>query len=139
MVVGYRLVEEWWAEEGIWVPWGMFYENCSGMFPERTLLTQAIPDDDRRKARYFGQRIEQYRPTIEEAAVVLGEYADRYRILPDIRTVEGADHHEIFTRLWDILFEEMEKRRAERRLVYTAPQPAYHAVREQSSETDDEG
>lgn len=139
MIVRYRLVEEWWEEEGYWFPWGMFYENCSGDYTDYTLLVRAVPDDDRRKGCYFDQRIRELHPTIAQAEVVLGEYADRYRVLPDIRTVEGADHHEIFKRLWNILFEEIEERRAERRLVYTAPQPAYHAVREGSNDTDNEG
>ena len=132
MIVKYRLVEEWWAEEGIWFPWGMFYENCSGMFPERTLLTRAIPDDDRRKARYFGQRIERFRPTVEEAEIVLGEYADRYRVLPEVRTVEGENYREIRDRLWEVIFEEMDKRRAERRVEYAVPEPTYVPLREKS-------
>jgi len=136
MIAQYRVVEEWLDEEGIWFPWGMFYENCSGMFPERTLLTRAIPDDDRRKARYFGQRIERFRPTVDEAEVVLGEYADRFRVLPGIRTVEGASHREIRARLWEVIFEEMEKRRAEHRVEYAVPQPAYVPLREKPEEQD---
>jgi len=138
MIARYRVVEDWLAEEGYWLPWGVFYENCSGNYAEYTLLIRAIPDDDRRKGRYFGQRIRALRPSIEEAEVVLGEYADRYRVLPEVRIVEGANYQEIRARLWEIIFEEIEKRRAERRLVYTTPQPAYHAVREQASETNNE-
>ncbi len=134
MIVKYRLVEEWWAEEEIWFPWGMFYENLSGSFPERTLLTRAIPDDDRRKARYFGQRIERFRPTVKEAEVVLGEYADRYRVRPEIRTVEGTSHRAIRARLWDVIFEEMEKRKVKRQVKYAAPEPAYLALWERPEE-----
>jgi len=136
MIVKYRLVEEWLADTGDWFPWGMFYENCSGMFPERTLLTRAVPDDDRRKARYFGQRIERFRPTVAEAEVVLGEYADRYRVQPEIRTVEGTSYREIRTRLWDIIFEEMERPRVEHLVEYVVPEPAYVALREGSEEKD---
>jgi len=134
MIVKYRVIEDWLADEGIWYPWGMFYENCSGMFPERTLLTRAIPDDDRRKARYFGQRIERFCPTVEEAETVLGKYADRYRVLPEIRTVEGASYKEIRARLWDAIFEEMKKRQPERRVEYVMPERAYVALRESPEE-----
>lgn len=106
------------------------------MFPERTLLTRAIPDDDRRKARYFGQRIEQFRPAVEEAEIVLGEYADRYRVLPEIRTVEGENYRDIRDLLWEVIFEEMEKRRAERRVEYDAPEPTYVPLRERSEKED---
>jgi len=138
VIVRYRVIEDWLAEKGIWLPWGMFYENCSGEFPERTLLTQAIPDDDRRKGRYFGQQVERLQPTIEEAEVVLGEYADRYRVRPEIRTVEGENHREIRARLWEIIFEELEKQRLERQSHYVVPEPAYYPVREQADETGDE-
>lgn len=70
-------------------------------------LIHAIPDDDRRKGRYFDRRIRELRPGIEEAEVVLGEYA---------------------------IFEEMEKRRMERPVEYTAPELAYQAVRERRDE-----
>jgi len=136
MIVRYRVIEDWLADEGIWFPWGMFYENLSGSFPERTLLTRAIPDDDRRKARYFGQRIERFHPTVAEAQIVLGEYADRYRVLPEIRTVEGEDYREIRARLWDMIFEEMEKPRVKQRVEYAVPEMAYATLREGPEEED---
>lgn len=136
MIVKYRLVEKWLADTGVWFPWGMFYENSSGMFPERTLLTRAIPDDDRRKARYFGQRIERFRPTVAEADVVLGEYTGRYRVLPEIRTVEGTSYREIRARLWNIIFEEMEKPRVKQRVEYAVSEPAYATLREGPGEED---
>jgi len=138
VIVRYRIIEDWLVDEGVWFPWGVFYENCSGDFPERTLLTRATPDDDRRKARYFGQQIERFRPTIEEAEVVLGEYADRYRVRPEIRTVGGENYREVRAQLWEVIFDEMEKRQAERQVDYVAPETVYHAVRERSNETNDE-
>lgn len=136
MIVKYRLVEEWWIKDKIWFPWGMFYENCSGTFPERTLLTRAIPDDDRRKARYFGQRIERFCPTVEEAEIVLGEYAGRYRVRSEIRTVEGESYREIRARLWDLIFEEMEKRQSECQADYAMPELVRAALRDGSKEED---
>jgi len=138
VIVKYRVIEDWWSDGGAWLTWGMFYENCSGDFPERTLLTQAIPDDDRRKGRYFGQQVERLRPTIEEAEVVLGVYADRYRVRPEIRTVEGEDHREIHARLWKVLCEEMERRqpRVTVRTVQYNVEPAYHPLHEGVEEED---
>lgn len=138
MMVRYRLIEDWLAEEGIWFTWGMFYENCSGTFADFTLLIRAVPDDDRRKGRYFDQRIQELRPRIEEAEVVLGEYAGRYRVLPEIRTIEGENHSEIRALLWKVLCEEMERGqpRATVRPVQYRVEPAYHPLHEGPEEED---
>jgi len=136
VIVRYRVIEDWLADEGVWFPWGVFYENRSDDFADYTLLIRAIPDDDRRKGRYFDRRIQELRPSIEEAEVVLGEYADRYRVRPEIRTVKSTSRREIRARLWEVIFEEMEKRRAERRVEYAVPEPAHVALREGSEEED---
>ena len=136
MIVRYRVIEDWLADEGVWFPWGVFYENRSDVFADYTLLIRAIPDDDRRKGRYFDRRIQELRPSIEEAEVVLGEYADRYRVRPEIRTVKSTSRREIRALLWEVIFEEMEKRRAERRVEYAVPGPAHVALREGSEEED---
>ena len=136
MIVRYRVIEDWLADEGVWFPWGVFYENRSDDFADYTLLIRAIPDDDRRKGRYFDRRIQELRPSIEEAEVVLGEYADRYRVRPEIRTVKSTSRREIRALLWEVIFEEMEKRRAERRVEYAVPEPAHVALREGSEEED---
>ena len=134
MIVRYRVVEDWLADEGIWFPWGVFYENRSGNFADYTLSIRAIPDDDRRKGRYFDRRIRELRPSIEEAEIILGEYADRYRVLSEIRVVEGTSYHEIRARLWDIIFEEMERPRMEHLVEYAVPEPAYVMLRERPEE-----
>ena len=136
MIVRYRVIEDWLADEGVWFPWGVFYENRSDDFADYTLLIRAIPDDDRRKGRYFDRRIQELRPSVEEAEVVLGEYADRYRVRPEIRTVKSTSRREIRALLWEVIFEEMEKRRAERRVEYAVPEPAHVALREGSEEED---
>lgn len=138
MIVRYRVIEDWLAEKGIWFPWGVFYENLGDVFVDYSLLIRAIPDDDRRKGRYFDQRIRELRPSIEEAEIVLGEYAGRYRVLPEIRTVEGEDHREIHARLWKVLCEEMERRqpRGTVRPVQYNVEPAYHPLNEGVEEED---
>ena len=138
MIVRYRVVEDWLDDEGVWFPWGVFYENRGSDLAEYTLLIRAIPDDDRRKGRYFDRRIRELRPSIEEAEVVLGEYADRYRVLPEVRTVEGENYREIRDRLWEVIFEEMDKRRAERRVEYAAPEPTYTPLRERAEKPEEE-
>ncbi|MEA3341742.1 MAG: hypothetical protein U9R15_17395 [Chloroflexota bacterium] len=136
MIVKYRVIEDWLADEGLWYPWGVFYENCSGAFADYTILIRAIPDDDRRKGRYFDRRIRELRPDIEDAEVVLGKYAQHYRVLPGVRTVVGASYEEIRARLWDAIFEEMKKRQPERRVEYVMPEPAYVALHEGIEEED---
>lgn len=136
MIVRYRVIEDWLADEGVWFPWGVFYENRSDDFADYTLLIRAIPDDDRRKGRYFDRRIQELRPSIEEAEVVLGEYADRYRVRPEIRTVKSTSRREIRALLWEVISEEIEKRMAECQVKYAVPEPAYVALREGSEEED---
>ncbi|MBE9471374.1 MAG: hypothetical protein IMY75_04615 [Chloroflexi bacterium] len=136
MIVRYRVIEDWLADEGVWFPWGVFYENRSDDFADYTLLIRAIPDDDRRKGRYFDRRIQELRPSIEEAEVVLGEYADRYRVRPEIRTVKSTSRREIRALLWEVISEEIEKRMAECQVEYAMPEPAYVALREGSEEED---
>jgi len=136
VIVRYRVIEDWLADEGVWFPWGVFYENRSDDFADYTLLIRAIPDDDRRKGRYFDRRIQELRPSIEEAEVVLGEYADRYRVRPEIRTVKSTSRREIRALLWEVISEEIEKRMAEGQVEYAVPEPAYVALREGSEEED---
>jgi len=95
VIVRYSVIEAWLADEGVWFPWGVFYENRSDDFADYTLLIRAILDADRRKGRYFDRRSQELRPSIEEAEVVLGEYADGYRVRPEIRTVKSTSHREI--------------------------------------------
>ena len=103
------------------------------------MLFRTIPDDDRRTARFFGARVRELSPSIEEAECLIDEsYPIRFRVLPEIRTIEGMSHREIRVQLWEVIFEEMKNRQSERQIEYAVPEPAYHAVREQPSETDDE-
>ncbi|MCK4315516.1 MAG: hypothetical protein KAX24_07075 [Anaerolineae bacterium] len=135
MKARFRLLEKRFRDEGRWRVWGTVYENCVPESQDQTLLFRTIPDDDRRTARFFGARVRELSPNIEEAERLIDEsYPIRFRVLPEIRTVEGANHREIRARLWEVIFEEMEKRRAERRVEYAVPEPAYVALREGSEE-----
>lgn len=133
-VVRYRLIEKYYPGEG-WHMWGALYENCSGMFPEAKVLIRSIPDDDRRTGRHLDRRIVELGISIEDGErIVDPSYPIHFRVLPEIRAVEGASHRGIRARLWEVIFEETEKRRAERQVKYTAPEPAYVALREGSEE-----
>ncbi|RLC64571.1 MAG: hypothetical protein DRI48_07560 [Chloroflexi bacterium] len=135
-VIRYRLIEKYYPGEG-WQVWGTLYENCSGMFPQVKVLIRAIPDDDRRTGRHLDRRIVELDIGIEDGErIVDPSYPIRFRVLPEIRTIEGASHHEVRTRLWEVIFEEMEKRRAERRVEYDAPEPTYVPLRERSEKED---
>ena len=138
MKVRFRLLEKWFRDEGRWRVWGMVYENC-GLEPwGQTLLFRTIPDDDRRTARFFSARVRELSPGIEEAECLIDEsYPIHFRVRPEIRTVEGASHREIRARLWDIIFEEMERRRPRvmvKAVEYTVPEPAYVMLRERPEE-----
>ena len=135
MIVRYRIIEKYLDDSGSWMPWGTFYEDCSDGL-KQTLLLRSIPDDDRERGRYWSQRAETLRPGVENAQVILGTFANRFRVRPEIRTVEGTSHREVRARLWDIIFEEMDERRAERQVEYAVPEPAYVALREGSEEED---
>lgn len=137
MKARFRLLEKWFRDEGRWRVWGTVYENCDPGSRYQTLLLRTIPDDDRRTARFFSARIRELSPNIEEAECLIDEsYPIRFHVRPEIRSVEGASHREIRARLWEVIFEEMEKRRAERQVGYTAPKPAHVALREGSEEED---
>jgi len=139
MKTRFRLVEKWFKDEGRWRVWGIVYENQDVESREQALLFRTIPDDDRRTARFFGTRVRELSPSIEEADCLIDEsYPIRFRVLSEIRTIEGMSHREIRAQLWNVIFEEMKKRRSERQIEYAVPEPAYHAVRERSDETDDE-
>ena len=133
MIVRYRIVEKYLDDSGRWMPWGTFYEDCSDGL-KQTLLLRSIPDDDRERGRYWSQRAETLRPGVENAHVILGTFANRFRVRPEIRTVEGTSHREIRARLWDIIFEEMERPRVEHLVEYTVPEPAYVMLRERPEE-----
>jgi len=138
-VIQYRLIEKYCPGEG-WCMWGVLYENCSGMFPGAKVLIRAIPDDDRRTGRHLERRIVELGIGIKDGErIVDPSYPVRFRVLPGIRTVEGASHHEIHDQLWEVIFEEMEKRRAEHRVEYAVPQPAYVPLRERPEEPTEAG
>ena len=135
MKARFRLLEKWFRDEGRWRVWGTVYENCDPGSRYQTLLLRTIPDDDRRTARFFSARIRKLSPNIEEAECLIDEsYPIRFRVRPEIHSVEGASRREIRARLWEIIFEEMEKQRAEYQVEYAAPESAYVALRESPEE-----
>ena len=106
MIVRYRLIEKYFEDEKIWRIWGALYDNCSDMFPDSKILVRSIPDDDRRLGRPIDQRIDDLAITLEDAERIFAhsEYAEYFRLRPQIETVEGKTHKEIRQRLWEQLF-----------------------------------
>lgn len=138
MKARFRVLEKWFRDERRWRVWGTVYENCDPESPGQTLLFRTIPDDDRRTARFFSTRVRELSLSIEEAERLIDEsYPIRFRVRSEIRTVEGASHREIRARLWEVIFEEMEKRRAERQVEYAAPEPTYAPLRERPEEPEE--
>jgi len=134
----YRLIEKFYQGGGWfqgWFPWGVLYENVSGMFADRKVLIRSFPDDDRQTARHMGRRIVELEIDIESQIELVDEsYPIRFRVSPTIHWVEGEDYRAIRQRLWDALFDAMRGRESEKEEqpaapVY-APQPTYHVARE---------
>jgi len=106
MIVRYRLIEKYFKDEKIWRIWGALYDYCSAMFPDSKILVRSIPDDDRRLGRHIDQRIDNLAISLEDAERIFAhsEYADYFRLRPQIETVEGKTHKEVRQRLWERLF-----------------------------------
>jgi hypothetical protein len=138
MKTRYRLIEKFYQDEGWfqgWFPWGILYENVSGMFTDRKVIILSFPDDDRQTARHMGQRIVDLEIDIEsQIELVDVSYPIRFRVLTAIHWVEGEDYRAIRQRLWDALFDAMRAREANKERPSAAPiyaaQPTYHVTRE---------
>lgn len=133
MIVRYRLIEKRLQPPERWIVWGALYDNCSGDFPDSSVLIRALPDDDRHIRRYFRRRIERLAIKLEDGERIIGEeYAGRFRLRPGPFTVEGETHKEIRQQLWERIFAPPEVEP-----IPDAPdgeryvtRPVYHAVRE---------
>lgn len=138
MRVRYRFIEKWFVYErkGKWITWGTAYENCGNEFPEYSLLFRTSPDDDRRVRRHFDTRVREFAPSLEDAEVILGDYADRFRLRPEIHTIEGETHQEIRQQLWERIFDALEPEAAQPAIEpmpaweERTAQPAYHVLSE---------
>ena len=147
MWVKYRIVEKSWTEGEGWEPWGVVYENCSGLFPRSQVLLLVSLAESRETTRDFEARVDDLALGLENIEPMLGEQSDRFRVLPDIQAAEGATHKEIRHRLWRILCDAMQARITEMAevetplaVIYTA-QPTYHLAREttENGRTDKDG
>ena len=141
MKVRFRFMDKWvvYEEKGKWMTWGTLYENCGTEFPDRSLLFRTIPDDDRQTARYFDARIREFAPSLENAEVVFGDYAGRFRLRSEIHTVEGETHQEIRQQLWERIFAAPEPEAVEPMPVweeYTV-HSAYQVMRETPTEAEE--
>ena len=104
MKVRYRLIEKYYPGEG-WETWGALYENHSGRWADHPVLIISIPDDDRRTGRHLEKRIVELGIHIEDGERLVDEtYSVRFRVLPEIRLVEGETYQEIWRKLWDCIF-----------------------------------
>lgn len=136
MLVRYRVIQKYFEDEG-WVTWGLLHENFSDLLPDLSIAFTAVPDDDRHVRRFLEARIHEYQPSLADGDLIIGgKYTGRFRVLPEVQVVEATTPREMRRRLWDCLFEEMEKRWAERPVEYAVPEPAYVPLREGSEEED---
>jgi hypothetical protein len=143
MIVRYRVIEKWWEEERRWGPWGALYENCSDGFADRKVLFRTIPDEHKSVRHHFDRRIKELRIGLLDGERILGDYADRFRLRPEVHMVKGDTHEEIRQRLWECLFPSPE---LETEKTITKPataweeytvQPAYRMIRETPGEAEE--
>jgi hypothetical protein len=81
------------------------YENHSGRWADHAVLLISIPDDDRRTGRHLEKLIVEMGIHIEDGERLVDEtYSTRFRVLPEIRLVEGETYQEIWRKLWDRIF-----------------------------------
>ena len=136
MKVRYRLIEKWWADRQRWVTWGALYENCGSEATGRQVLFRALPDEHKSVRHYFDRRIKELNIGLDDGERMLGKYAHRFRLKPDVRSVQGATHAEVRQRLWQRVRQALQDdlQAVHKGQVVYAPQPAYHALREEKDE-----
>ena len=110
MIVRYRLIEKNWEwdnpDRTFWAPWGVVYENCSDRFKDSKVLIHSIPDEYKGVVRTFEDRIAELQLDLKNADLMLGPYAHRFHLRPEIETVKGETYKEIRQYLWDRIFAE---------------------------------
>ena len=77
----------------------------------------------------------EHQPSLADGDLVVGGgYTGRFRVLPEVHSVEAKTPSEMRQSLWDHLFEEMERQHMEQRTEYATPEPAYVMLQERAEE-----
>jgi hypothetical protein len=88
MIVKYRILQSKWPDEK-WRIRGIMYENHGRILRDYPILYSMMLSDPKEIKRHFDQNIRERQLSIENAEEAFGDYADRYRLSPEIYTAEG--------------------------------------------------
>jgi hypothetical protein len=94
MIVKYRILQSKWPDEN-WSIRGIMYENHGGILKAYPILYSMMLSDPKEIKRHFDQNIRERQLSIENAEEALGDYAGRYRLLPEIHAAEGDSFNDI--------------------------------------------
>ena len=75
------------------------YENHGEILRDYPILYSMMLSDPKEIKRHFDQNIRERQLSIENAEEALGDYAGRYRLLPEIHAAEGDSFDDIVTDL----------------------------------------
>lgn len=95
MIVKYRIMQSKWEEDNSWETWGIMYENHGNILKAYPILYSMMLSDPKEIKRHFDQNIRERQLSIENAEEAFGDYADRYRLSPEICTAEGDSFNDI--------------------------------------------
>jgi hypothetical protein len=94
MIVKYRILQSKWPDEN-WRIRGIMYENHGSILKAYPILYSMMLSDPKEIKRHFDQNIRERQLSIESAEEAFGDYADRYRLSPEIYTAEGDSFDDI--------------------------------------------
>ncbi len=117
MIVKYRILQSKWNEQDEWETWGIFYENHGPILKEYPILYAMMLSDPKEIKRHFDQNIRAGQLSLEEAEKALGDYAHRYRLLPEIHEAEGDSFFAIIDDLEERYLGRKKHKRARRMLA----------------------
>ena len=95
MMVKYRILQSKWPDEKKWRIRGIMYENHGSILKAYPILYSMMLSDPKEIKRHFDQNIRERQLSIENAEEAFGDYADRYRLSPEICTAEGDSFNDI--------------------------------------------
>jgi len=99
VIVKYRIMQSRWEEDNSWETWGIIYENHGEILRDYPILYSMMLSDPKEIKRHFDKTIRERQLSIENAEEAFGDYADRYRLSPEIYTAEGDSFNDIIANL----------------------------------------
>ena len=121
MRIRYRIIESRWPDDPEWAIRGFFYENLGTLFQELPVLSSVYFSEPRQVLRHFEQNIRVQQLSLERIEEALGDYADRYRVSPEIHAAFGDDFEGIIAGLEERLLHTTWRRKRGRRDEHGLP------------------